>query len=1038
MLDSLDADPNFDFTDYDADGDAWVDTPVIIIYRWMNPADLGNPIAELFNDATCYVTRDSADGDPVRIYGPRGITGSGPFYWAAATQMYHEWGHLVLGDAWHGCDVETYGFHLNTLEGFDVMDGNGPLVGTRMLSPYWRYRSYWQTTPENATIVSGNTIGAEIRPFQSASEMGDIFVLRSGSRSIPAQCECAEDVAENYFLVENRDTLSIWANPKGQWGGDVALRPCGVQPETVPGRGVVIYHVFEGSGGGSGTGEGSGAVVPPESTGTGTGSSAPNIYSRVDVESPEGLFDVADTEAGWRVLQDQVPRPFGPGGWDRLNVEPSEGDSMGRWSGRDFWNGSDSTGSAFTPYTNPGTGRYNPWLTGCYQATAPGAAQDSFTAIGVINIQPKPQSNSMLADLIVNYPSWDSLHVNTTWSGIVRLDSDLFIGTGDTLTILPGTRIVMTPWQDRWRHGSGPDTARTAIVVSGALVANGAFEDSIYFTTAYDIERLGTPTYAQQEGAEAVAGQWSGIRVASGGSIKMRFCDIGFAADGVSVSSGASSGNTVERSRIHDATKRGVFVDAGGVVVIDSCDIGDVDQGLVVANGSSNSAQVSYTRIHATANQGIFVTDGGGITVDYCDVSAGGRGIAIQTGASGCSVKHSVIHDCEDEGLFLKNSQGLRVSSNTIERNEYGIVSDKVSAVIDTNIVRLNGMDEAGLGIQMKMNKPDAKNISVIRNFFGGDRLAGESNCGEDTCFVKKGIVLDHTVGQGDTVFIAENTFKYIDETGLEVALPEFLGVGQKASVIAVGDTNDVYVRGNEFIDVNCVYDLTDARGTVFSWTAAMNFDIGIRTADALPVFGKMNGAVEVGGNNYFWEQDLEALPGTAFITVTNSISDSLYAKYCSWNALSCDDIYNNTDEDYEDYFLVNGASLPNKISITPCDTTTLFQFPWNMWPSLKMQETQSALEELVLSAPTPNPSRGLTALSFGIPPQLEREGGVVVAIYDVTGRRICALSAPHSGQKSVVWDGRDGSGTAVSSGIYFARLEVAGQSVTQRVVVLR
>ena len=67
--------------------------------------------------------------------------------------------------------------------------------------------------------------------------------------------------------------------------------------------------------------------------------------------------------------------------------------------------------------------------------------------------------------------------------------------------------------------------------------------------------------------------------------------------------------------------------------------------------------------------------------------------------------------------------------------------------------------------------------------------------------------------------------------------------------------------------------------------------------------------------------------------------------------------------------------------------------------------------------------------------------GEVRVGIFDVAGRRVATLVAGHqeAGRHSVTWNGTDDSGRALSSGVYFARLETAGGSVdTSKLTLLK
>jgi hypothetical protein len=64
----------------------------------------------------------------------------------------------------------------------------------------------------------------------------------------------------------------------------------------------------------------------------------------------------------------------------------------------------------------------------------------------------------------------------------------------------------------------------------------------------------------------------------------------------------------------------------------------------------------------------------------------------------------------------------------------------------------------------------------------------------------------------------------------------------------------------------------------------------------------------------------------------------------------------------------------------------------------------------------------------------------VHLAVYDVLGRRLRTLVDEElgAGATEAAWDCRDQTGTAVRSGIYFARLTTATARVTVRVPLIR
>jgi hypothetical protein len=61
------------------------------------------------------------------------------------------------------------------------------------------------------------------------------------------------------------------------------------------------------------------------------------------------------------------------------------------------------------------------------------------------------------------------------------------------------------------------------------------------------------------------------------------------------------------------------------------------------------------------------------------------------------------------------------------------------------------------------------------------------------------------------------------------------------------------------------------------------------------------------------------------------------------------------------------------------------------------------------------------------------------LSLFDVAGRQVATLASGRfeAGYRSVVWDGRDRSGTRLASGVYFLRLVTAGNRATAKVVVV-
>jgi hypothetical protein len=91
---------------------------------------------------------------------------------------------------------------------------------------------------------------------------------------------------------------------------------------------------------------------------------------------------------------------------------------------------------------------------------------------------------------------------------------------------------------------------------------------------------------------------------------------------------------------------------------------------------------------------------------------------------------------------------------------------------------------------------------------------------------------------------------------------------------------------------------------------------------------------------------------------------------------------------------------------------------------------------EVFLAPITPNPARTPVALRFGLP----REARARLAVFDAQGRRVRAVLDAwcKPGEATTSWDGRDDSGAAVGSGLYFVRLETEGRTLVRRLVAMR
>jgi len=98
--------------------------------------------------------------------------------------------------------------------------------------------------------------------------------------------------------------------------------------------------------------------------------------------------------------------------------------------------------------------------------------------------------------------------------------------------------------------------------------------------------------------------------------------------------------------------------------------------------------------------------------------------------------------------------------------------------------------------------------------------------------------------------------------------------------------------------------------------------------------------------------------------------------------------------------------------------------------------EDGAAPGELEFAAAWPNPSGASVALRFALP----RAAHARLVVFDLAGRRARTLwDGPlEAGAHDMAWDGRDERGAGVPAGLYWARLEAGGRSLTRRLVRVR
>ncbi|NIN01126.1 MAG: M20/M25/M40 family metallo-hydrolase [candidate division Zixibacteria bacterium] len=92
--------------------------------------------------------------------------------------------------------------------------------------------------------------------------------------------------------------------------------------------------------------------------------------------------------------------------------------------------------------------------------------------------------------------------------------------------------------------------------------------------------------------------------------------------------------------------------------------------------------------------------------------------------------------------------------------------------------------------------------------------------------------------------------------------------------------------------------------------------------------------------------------------------------------------------------------------------------------------------KEFSLSQNYPNPFNPYTAIEYALP----RDCEVKITIYNILGQRVKTLVQEHqkAGHKRIEWDGRDGRGEELATGIYFYRIEAEQFVQTKKMLLLK
>ena len=105
-------------------------------------------------------------------------------------------------------------------------------------------------------------------------------------------------------------------------------------------------------------------------------------------------------------------------------------------------------------------------------------------------------------------------------------------------------------------------------------------------------------------------------------------------------------------------------------------------------------------------------------------------------------------------------------------------------------------------------------------------------------------------------------------------------------------------------------------------------------------------------------------------------------------------------------------------------------------WTPLFVKELPGVPREFALAQNYPNPFNPTTNIRFSVP----EEGPVKIQVYDITGSLVKTVldEAVRTGNKEVVWDGTNVSGSKVASGMYLCRMQAGNFVAMKKMIMLK
>lgn len=271
-----------------------------------------------------------------------------------------------------------------------------------------------------------------------------------------------------------------------------------------------------------------------------------------------------------------------------------------------------------------------------------------------------------------------------TWSGEVHVVEDVFVKSGDTLTVEPGTIIYGENY--------------SGITIYGTFYAEGTENARITFTVA---DTTGYSNYENEQ-----AGAWRGITLEKSEDVRLSFCDFSYGKAALQIDGGVMKifySKNIEISNCtfhHNTTRR-----KGGALYAEDSQVNIHDCEVYENFGKSEIGEYcwgigyQFHKCDITMHDMVFHDNfggqayGGGMNIDSCNMT----------------LNNAVFYN-----NFAVDAAGLGIQRS----KDYDV---KVSNMLAYN----NSVVHYGGGLAMAASDPELNNLTIVNNYCGGGGGAG-------------------------------------------------------------------------------------------------------------------------------------------------------------------------------------------------------------------------------------------------------------------------------------------------------------------------